>query len=114
MGIKDIAKGQVDYGKQQLLGIVKNVNYENENYTEIITSYDIILRNGDIIYTVQNSSGIEFAEGSGVIISRLNRLEFEIIQQSQISMTIEDIENIPDPLILDTGMLLDDNNIVKR
>jgi hypothetical protein len=112
--IKDIANGQVDYGKQQLLGIVKTVNYENEEYNSLITSYDVMLRNGDIIYDVQNSSGVEYTEGSGVIISRLNRLEFEIIQQSQVNMTIQDIQDIPDPLVLDSGMKLDDNNILKR
>jgi uncharacterized transporter YbjL len=112
--IKDIANGQVDYGKQQLLGIVKTVNYENEEYGNLITSYNVILRNGDIIYDVQNSSGMEFTEGSGVIISRLNRLEFEIIQQSQINITIGDIQNIPDPLVCDTGMKLDEGNILKR
>jgi len=112
--IKDLAKGQVDYGKQQLLGIVRTVNYENQEYEDLITSYDVMLRNGDVIYDVQNSSGVEYTEGSGVIISRLNRLEFEIIQQSQINITIGDIQDIPDPLVLDTGMKLDEGNILKR
>lgn len=112
---KDIAKGQVDYGKQQLLGIVRTINYENQDYNELITSYDVMLRKGDIIYDVQNSTNMEFTEGSGVIISRLNRLEFEIIQQSQVKMTIKDIlEGTPNYLVLDSGMKLDNNNILKR